>query len=187
MFQLPSMFIIVTTWSDEVFTQNQWNRWNCVVDQKWNLLRIFWAPLQTYFKSLKKKSLWFTFLMFVNPVFSHFSSWFRTFSREKILQQNGGISVTVASFLWMHFDFFVVTQHTKVKMMVIGWNCIGGTALCASNKTHLCSTIITGEAAHTTRKILQVHHQEIKYRNSKLYKCEMNETHYILYFCKRAL
>ena len=73
----------------------------------------------------------------------------------------------------MHFDFFAVTQHTKVKMMVIGWNCIGGTALCASNKTHLCSTIITGEAAHTTRKILQVHHQEIKYRNSNLSKCEM--------------
>ena len=99
---------------------------------------------------------------------------------------------------WWHFRYcgfislnafwlFFVTQHTKVKMMVIGWNCIGGTALCASNKTHLCSTIITGEAAHTTRKILQVHHQEIKYRNSNLSKCEMNEAHYILYFCKRAL
>ena len=133
--------------------------------------------------NLFQKSLRFTFLMFENPAFSHFSSWFRTFSREKILQQDGGISVTVASFLWMHFDFFVVTQHTKVKMMVIGWNCIGGTALCASNKTHLCSTIITGEAAHTTRKILQVHHQEIKYRNSNL----VWNAHYILYFCKRAL
>ena len=87
--------------------------------------------------------------------------------------------------LWLHFfecilTFFFVTQHTKVKMMVIGWNCIGGTALCASNKTHLCSTIITGEAAHTTRKILQVRYQEIKYQNSNLSKCEMNEPHFIL-------
>ena len=100
MFQLPSMFIIVTTWSDEVFTQNQWNRWNCVVDQKWNLLRIFWAPLQTYFKSLKKKILTIHFCDVWKPcIFSFQFQIIKMFMIQNIFQREN------TSTRWWHFRY----------------------------------------------------------------------------------